>query len=37
MNALAMTSGEAWTLVLIIVIALVFGVLVVTNDTDWFD
>ena len=34
---LAMSSGEAWTLVLIIVIALVFGVLVVTSDTDWFD
>lgn len=34
---LAMTSGQVWTLLLIIVIVLVFGVFVVSSDTDWFD
>lgn len=34
---LAMTSGEFWTVVAIVAIALVFGVLVITSDTNWFD
>ncbi len=32
-----MTEGEVWTLVIIVGLALVFGVIVITSDSDWFD
>jgi hypothetical protein len=30
-------SGTAWTIILIVAIVLVFGVVVVSDDLDWFD
>lgn len=37
MTLLAMTEGEVWTLIIIILLVLFFGVLVITDDSDWFD
>lgn len=36
MSLLAMTNGQFWTLVAIVVVCLVFGVLVLSGDDDWF-
>jgi len=30
-------SGQAWTIILIVAIVLVLGVIIISDDTDWFD
>lgn len=30
-------SGTAWTVIIIVLLVIVFGVVVITDDLDWFD
>jgi hypothetical protein len=33
----AMSEGTMWTIIIIVLIVFVFGVVIITDDFDWFD